>query len=384
VGQSIALSGHAHDREDGALPASSLSWRVERHHNTHAHPYLPPTQGNNASFIAPEPEDLESAGNSYMEVFLTATDSSGRATTVTRRVYPRIVELTFNSAPAGGFALDVGGATVTTPRTITSWENWRIPVHAYDQRGPAGDYWAFDAWSDGGAAFHQIVTPAAPATYTAGFIPYRYPRPGSATPLRVPLVPAYAQCQNPNSTHVPPLNHGSCSSAARESGIVTVGDAGQGSASVRFQALSGDPGTPPDEGDFHIAVSASDVRLADGSDYTGSLLLRTRMRITDFRSGGFGDIPGTVADMDLSIPFGCVATPGGSGVLGATCSLDTTADTVVPGFALEGARTVVSALSVAVTDMGPDGSVTPASGSCPPTCGSGDEQQFLRQGLFAP
>jgi hypothetical protein len=40
--------------------------------------------------------------------------------------------------------------------------------------------------------------------------------------------------------------------------------------------------------------------------------------------------------------------------------------------------------SVEVTDAGEDASLTPASGSCPPSCGSGDEGVFLRQGLFAP
>ena len=38
VGQTITLHGTATDAEDGALPASSLSWLVLRHHDTHTHP----------------------------------------------------------------------------------------------------------------------------------------------------------------------------------------------------------------------------------------------------------------------------------------------------------------------------------------------------------
>jgi len=45
---------------------------------------------------------------------------------------------------------------------------------------------------------------------------------------------------------------------------------------------------------------------------------------------------------------------------------------------------VLAAFSINVADAGRDGIITPASGACPPTCGSGDEQVFLRQGVFAP
>jgi hypothetical protein len=45
-------------------------------------------------------------------------------------------------------------------------------------------------------------------------------------------------------------------------------------------------------------------------------------------------------------------------------------------------------LSVNVTDEGPDQSIEPSSDpiglGCPPTCGSGDEKVFMRQGVFIP
>ena len=58
--------------------------------------------------------------------------------------------------------------------------------------------------------------------------------------------------------------------------------------------------------------------------------------------------------------------------------------TLVPNLAREGKRAVISALSIKLLDAGPDGVITPPSGSCPYTCGSGDEAVFLRQGLFTP
>jgi hypothetical protein len=58
----------------------------------------------------------------------------------------------------------------------------------------------------------------------------------------------------------------------------------------------------------------------------------------------------------------------------------------MPGFAREGRRTVISTLAFTVLDAGNDGSITPggAGETCPPTCGSGDERVFLREGVFTP
>ena len=74
----------ATDAEDGTLPPSSLSWLVLRHHDTHTHPFLAPTTGNDVQITQPPPEDLGSGINGYLEIQLTATDSRGVKTTVTR------------------------------------------------------------------------------------------------------------------------------------------------------------------------------------------------------------------------------------------------------------------------------------------------------------
>ena len=56
----------------------------------------------------------------------------------------------------------------------------------------------------------------------------------------------------------------------------------------------------------------------------------------------------------------------------------------MPGFAKEGKRAVISALSLELLDPGPDDTIDPVSGTCPPACGSGDEQAFLHEGVFLP
>ena len=51
--------------------------------------------------------------------------------------------------------------------------------------------------------------------------PYLYPRPKSATPIFLPLVPAFRQCTSPNRIHAAPLSWSSCNPAGLESPNLT-------------------------------------------------------------------------------------------------------------------------------------------------------------------
>jgi hypothetical protein len=234
--------------------------------------------------------------------------------------------------------------------------------------------------------YYVDVYPALTVTSSLGpAVAPEYPRPGSATPLRVPLVPEYQACTSPNSVHVAPLDSPACTPPSEQSSLLTTSAAGKGWGFARFTVTPGNPGTPANEADVSIMASATDVRNAGGgsSDYTGDVLLRTAMRVTD--GGSTGGEPATVQDSRLDVPVACAASP--NPALGSACAISTTANTLVPGFAQEERRTIISALSVSLTDAGLDGTVTSAPGpglDCPPECGSGDEATFLRQGLFAP
>ena len=56
-------AGTATDPEDGPLPAAALTWMVIRHHDTHTHPFLPPTTGNDVQITAPAPEDIHATAH---------------------------------------------------------------------------------------------------------------------------------------------------------------------------------------------------------------------------------------------------------------------------------------------------------------------------------
>ena len=358
VGETLTLTGGATDPEDGTLPASALSWEVLRHHDTHTHPWVQPTAGNNVPVQAPAPEDLTATTNSHLEVILTATDSRGLSTTVRRDVNPRLVDVTLDTQPAGR-TVQVFGQSLTAPETITSWDGWGLALNAPAQTDAGGNPLVFAAWSDGGAAAHTVTTPATAATYTATFT-RPYARPKGATPLRGALVPAYGACAAPDRMHGPPLAHPSCSATTPLSAQLTVGtpDANGRAAefvgSVRLGVRPGDPATGADEADVALRVKATDVwRAASLDDYAGELQASLTLRITDRLHGPSTAESGTTQDTPFRFAVPCVATPGDPA--GGTCDAVTSADAVVPGAVVEGRRAIWALGPLQVYDGGADG-----------------------------
>jgi hypothetical protein len=207
-----------------------------------------------------------------------------------------------------------------------------------------------------------------------------YPRPSSAPSLAASLVPAYLQCNSPNRTHGPPLEHPSCSPPTRASSYLTVGTAEsnaratQSIASERVKVVPGNPQTSVDEADVRFSVSATDIRRASNlGDYTGQLQVVHTLRLTDRRNAGnfTVDVPGTMRDYDLKFPVPCTATASTS--IGSTCAVTTTADALAPGTVLEGKRSLWDLGHVRVFDGGSDG-----------VASTDDNTLFLTQGVFVP
>ncbi|MCP3139142.1 PQQ-dependent sugar dehydrogenase [Pyxidicoccus xibeiensis] len=168
VGQTLVLTGSATDAEDGQLPDSSLRWEALLHHDEHTHPLLTPTTGNNLTLAAPSPEDLAAVNTNYVEIILTATDSQGRSTTVTRDVLPIIVDVALGSVPSG-LTLQVNGTSFTTPATVKSWPGYTLNVSAPAQADSTGAWKVWSAWSDGGARAHGYLTPDGASSLTATY-----------------------------------------------------------------------------------------------------------------------------------------------------------------------------------------------------------------------
>jgi glucose/arabinose dehydrogenase/PKD repeat protein len=166
VGDLITFSGSATDAQDGTLPASALSWSLVIQHcpsSCHTH-QVQTWPGASGMFNAPDHEYP-----SYLELTLTATDSFGTQASVTRRLDPQTVVLSFQTAPTG-LSLAVNAASTVTPFTRTVIIGSANSATATSPQTLGSATYSFSSWSDGGAQSRTIVAPATNTTYTATYL----------------------------------------------------------------------------------------------------------------------------------------------------------------------------------------------------------------------
>lgn len=166
-GQVFTFAGTGSDLEDGTLPASAFTWRVDFHHDDHTHPHVPPTSGITTGTFTIADRG-ETSTNVFYRLYLTVRDSAGITHTSFVDVRPRTAVVTLTSSPAG-MQLTLDGQPVTAPHTFTGVQGVIRSIGAVTPQTTNGTSYEFVSWSDGGAATHEIATPAADTTYTALF-----------------------------------------------------------------------------------------------------------------------------------------------------------------------------------------------------------------------
>jgi len=218
-----------------------------------------------------------------------------------------------------------------------------------------------------------------------------HPRPKGATPLYASLVPAYNACGTPNRTHGPPLAFPSCNPPVMTSTSLTLGspDAGGGAANsigfVKLDVKVGAPGLPEDS-DVLISSSISDVRCkggnvscgnanaVNGADYTGQLQGNAMIRISDhWNAVAPGGGPDAATVIDIPFPVGATCANTADTAIGGLCSVNTSANVVVPGSVKDTKRAIVEVGVIQITDGGADG----LNGTSP-------NSLFGVQGIFIP
>jgi hypothetical protein len=208
-------------------------------------------------------------------------------------------------------------------------------------------------------------------------------RPKAASPINVPLVPAFEECSESSAdrVHGPPLAYPSCNPPRQASDHLTVGapDANgkpvASSGNVKLKVTGETPIDPDngDQADVQLTASLTDVRNKDDlTDYTGELRAEFDLRITDRNNGTAADIPATVTDNTFAFAVPCSATGGSEG---GTCSTTTTIDAVLgANVAREGKRAVWDVSQIRAFDGGADGDADT----------TGDNTLFAVQGIFSP
>jgi glucose/arabinose dehydrogenase len=174
VGQQIQFSGSGSDPEDGSLPSTALTWTLIMQHcpaDCHSHTIQQFDGVASGQFVAPDHEYP-----SYLELRLTVRDSAGVTRSTSVELQPQVVDLRFESVPTG-LQLVLGSTSRVAPFTGRVIVGSNSSVSASSPQSLGGQNYGFSSWSDGGAQTHNIVAPAAPATYGATFQALSAPTP---------------------------------------------------------------------------------------------------------------------------------------------------------------------------------------------------------------
>jgi hypothetical protein len=153
-------------------------------------------------------------------------------------------------------------------------------------------------------------------------------------------------------------------------------------ASASFTLVPDNPTTTPDESDISLVANLTDVQTLAGGDYNpnasgADLTEITKLRLTDTANcapspcAATYDKPATGTDLDFAVPIDCAGTV--NPAVGATCAVNTTANTLMPGFAKQGKNAVLQAFRVRINDSGTNG-----------IRGDSDDRLFAQEGLFTP
>jgi hypothetical protein len=304
---------------------------------------------------------------------------------------PGTVNVVLDSIPddAEDFSFTAGGGLSPASFELDDDSDGTLSnTHSFGNLAPGSGYSVSQALPTGWSLVSATCDDGSPVsdidlaegeTVTCTFVVQRgYVRPNAATPVHVSLVPAYTQCSSPNGTHGPALEFPSCSPPVLSSAHLTVGEHDANGlpvnmlGSAKLQAVAGNPSTPADEADVAITFNVTDVRRGSSlGDYAGELQVAVTLRVTDRLSGAAEDEVGTVSDLPFNVTVPCAVTD--DDTIGSTCSVETSADAVLPGMVSESKRTIWEMSDVHVFDGGPDGRASTPGNTL-----------FLRQGLFVP
>jgi glucose/arabinose dehydrogenase len=166
-GSNLTFAGTGTDPEDGTLPASAFTWRIDLHHDQHNHPAMQDTSGiRNGTWPVPNTGHTETTV--WYRVHLTVRDSAGLTATSFVDVQPVIRQLTLNTQPPG-LQVTLDGQPFTSPLVADSVVGVMRDIGVVSPQSSGGKLYGFSSWSDGGGAVHPVTTPGQNTTYTATF-----------------------------------------------------------------------------------------------------------------------------------------------------------------------------------------------------------------------
>lgn len=241
IGETVEYEATATD-PDGETFGAGLTphWEFTLEHcpvACHEHP-ITSADSPSGSFVAP-PHDLPS----HLKLEFTATDSRGMTDQRTVEIYPRTVEVSVESDPAG-ISLGLEGVESSEPASAAIIAGGTAAVSAPATASAGGQEYEFSSWSDGKPRVHEL-TSSSDLALVAHFVPvppepegpHEEPKPeeqppspggsGSTAPLSpppiVPPPPALAHLRLASKPPGVPLRLGAVRAVAPFSAEIAIG-----------------------------------------------------------------------------------------------------------------------------------------------------------------
>jgi glucose/arabinose dehydrogenase/PKD repeat protein len=169
AGDSFTYNVFASDAAGFDINDANLRTDVILHHNTHTHPFQSGLQGRVGTFTIPTTG--EASADTWYEMKVTATDTSGLSTTKSVNILPHKVNISYATVPSGLQVL-LDGVPNTTPETRQGVAGFQRELAAPPiQTDANGTVYEFTGWADNTPIRHVFTTPATDVTYTANYQP---------------------------------------------------------------------------------------------------------------------------------------------------------------------------------------------------------------------
>lgn len=161
------------------------TWRVDMHHNQHAHVMFQAYATEGDIFTIPT-DNHNDSWNLWHRFYLTMHTDTGQQIQVQREIYPAHVTMTIDTNPPQ-LNLMVNDVQRQAPFDFTAIVGTRHTVRAFESAGYGGEFYRFEGWSGttmlSNNASYSYTIPVSDTTYTAV-----YASQGPAMFLQLPIV----------------------------------------------------------------------------------------------------------------------------------------------------------------------------------------------------
>lgn len=158
AGTILQFSGLGLDEEDGLLPDSAMSWRIDFHHGTHAHPAMSWVSGiSNGTYSIGSTG--ETSDNVWFRIYLKVTDSQGLSNISHRDVHPQLGKINVHTQPEGlGIHLD--GSLTKAPFQVQGVRGISRFLSPPRKQVKGDSIYFFRQWTDGSHDLNREVKAA--------------------------------------------------------------------------------------------------------------------------------------------------------------------------------------------------------------------------------